>query len=214
MAGSHRAHAVIGAVALAGSLAACGANTSTPSTLSVTAPPGSSGAAPSALAPGAVAPTTNIGLTPNSTGPKPCAAHDLAVSLGTQNGAMGHLTQVIEFVNHSATACVLTGYPGAALGGGTPEAQIGVAANKTRRDPATGTLNPQPVRLEPDAAAHAMLQLTRAENFDDAQCAPTRADTLIIYPPDTSTAAYLPFDVLACAKPVPLLQITFVVTGM
>lgn len=157
--------------------------------------------------------TPNTAMTPNTSPPGPCAADDLTVTLGPQYGAMGHLAQRIDFTNHSAGICTLTGYPGVSLAGGTPPAPIGLSATRTQRDPATGAASPRAVTLSPDDAAHAIVQLTRAENVDPTICDPVPATLLMVFPPDGQTAAQLPFLAVACANPVRLLEVTFVTAG-
>jgi hypothetical protein len=149
----------------------------------------------------------------STTPSRPCADDDLTVGLGPQYGAMGHLTQRIDFTNRGGDTCTLTGYPGVSLGGGNPPAQIGLSATRTRRDPSTGDQTPRAVPLRPHAVAHALVQVTRAENVDPTTCDPVPATLLIVYPPDAQTAAQLPFHALACAGPVPLLEVTFVTAG-
>lgn len=153
-------------------------------------------------------------MTPNASPPGSCTGDDLTVTLGPQYGAMGHLTQHVDFTNHGSDTCTLIGYPGVSLGGGTPPMQIGLSATRTQRDPSTGAPDPRAVSLAPHATAHAIVQLTRAENFDPTTCDPVLATLLIVYPPGAQTAAQLPFHAMACANPVRLLEVTFVTAGV
>ena len=189
-------------------LAACGNSSTAPTA------PSTSTQATSALATGAPPfATPNTAMTPNAAPPAACSGDDLTVTLGPQYGAMGHLIQRIDFTNHGTGACTIAGYPGVALGGGTPPMPIGLSASRTQRDPSTGSPDPRAVQLAPHTAAHAIVQVTRAENIDPTTCDPIEATLLIVYPPGGSTAAQLPFHAVACANPVRLLEVTFVSAG-
>ncbi len=69
-------------------------------------------------------------------------------------------------------ACSLGGYPGASLAGGTPLAQIGLAA---MRLPAEGSV--QPVVLNPGQVANALLQISHASNFPRPRAIPSARST-------------------------------------
>jgi Domain of unknown function (DUF4232) len=53
---------------------------------------------------------------------------DLAVKLGLGQATPDTTYQVIEFVNYGSATCIMSGYPGVNLAGGTPVAPIGLPA--------------------------------------------------------------------------------------
>jgi hypothetical protein len=137
----------------------------------------------------------------------PCATRALGVKTGTVQGAAGSTYLTIDFTNISGAVCSLTGYPGVALAGGKPVQQIGEAA----------THNPVPARqlvtLAAGKVAHVVLQLSHATNYPAAQCSPTTATYLQIYPPAQTTPVFLGYSTSACARPIHLLTVTVVQPG-
>jgi Protein of unknown function (DUF4232) len=112
------------------------------------------------------------------------------------------------FTNISGAACTLFGYPGVALAGGSPVAQIGAAAARSATTPA------KTVTLAAGGTASALLRITQAENYPATRCNPAASDYLQIYPPNQTTPIYLAYKSTACASTsVNLLTIEVVQAG-
>lgn len=212
----------LGVVALAVAVAGCGSGgSSTSSTSSSSAASASSSAPSSSAAPNAAAtsaaPTTAAPLPtaggPNSSaavnpdaasagGPPGCATRDLGAAVGTTQGAAGSVYQVIDFTNIGTSSCSLYGFPGVALVGGSPLAQIGAAA--TRSTPP----GPSLVTLAPGDTANVVLRITQAENYPTSTCHPVATTFLQIYPPNQTTPIYLAYKSTGCsATKVKLLSV-------
>ncbi len=189
----------------------CGTATSS-STASNTSAPAASPAtssdpsAPASTGSAAQTPTPARTLTaPPAYGiPNPgyaCPASSVQVTLGLSQGTKGLTYQVIDFTNRGPKQCSLSGSPGASLAGGTPLAQIGLAAVP----PAAGS-RPR-ITLNPGQVANALLQLTSASNFSKRACDPVHASYLVIAMPNTIGFVKLAYGTTACAKSVQLLSI-------
>jgi len=105
-------------------------------------------------------------------------------------------------------ACTLFGYPGVALAGGTPVAQVGAAADRSTA--AAATL----VTLQPGQVASTLLRITDALNYPKSKCSPTPTTYLQIYPPNQTTPVYVAYSSTGCALPsVNLLSIGVMKSG-
>jgi Protein of unknown function (DUF4232) len=123
-------------------------------------------------------------------------------------GAAGSVYQNIDLTNTGSAPCSLYGYPGVALGTGMPFSQVGAAA--TRSSAASAAL----VTLSPGQTANALLRVVQALNYPAATCSPTTTTYLQIYPPNQTTAIYLPFKSTGCtSKSVNILSIGVVQAG-
>ncbi len=123
-------------------------------------------------------------------------------------GAAGSVYQNIDLTNTGSAPCSLYGYPGVALGTGMPFSQVGAAA--TRSTAASAAL----VTLSPGQTANALLRVVQALNYPAATCSPTTTTYLQIYPPNQTTAIYLPFKSTGCtSKSVNILSIGVVQAG-
>ncbi len=128
-----------------------------------------------------------------------CPMSSVQVTLGLSQGTKSLTYLVIDFTNRGPKQCTVGGQPGASLAGGTPLAQIGLAAM-----PPSGTL--APIVLNPGQVANALLQISGASNFSTAACDPVHASYLVIAIPNTLGFVKLPYSTTACAKPVELLS--------
>ena len=137
----------------------------------------------------------------------PCPKSSVQVTLGLSQGTNSVTYLVIEFTNRGPKQCSLGGAPGASLAGGTPLAQIGLAAMPSvpggRRR----------IALNPGQVANAVLQISSASNFSKAACDPVHASYLVIAVPNTLGFFKLPYSTTACAKPVELLSMSAIVRG-
>jgi Domain of unknown function (DUF4232) len=126
-----------------------------------------------------------------------CSTGRMVVWLDTNGDhAAGSAFYHLEFTNLSSRPCTLRGYPGVSAVTLTGR-QVGTPAS---RNPA------QPVRtvtLAGGASAAAVLQIANAQNFPQADCRPTTAAGLRIYPPNSTASRLVPFPFLACARAGP-----------
>ena len=129
--------------------------------------------------------------------PTACATRDLSIRLGTIQAANETIYQVIDFTNVSGQTCTLYGYPGVSFAGGTPLTQIGAGAVE---DPATARVL---ITLTPGAVASALLRYFDAAFFypHASACTPRNATSIVVYPPNQTTAGYLADNVLVCVNP-------------
>ncbi|WP_157858074.1 DUF4232 domain-containing protein [Streptomyces durhamensis] len=214
------ATALTGVVVLATGCSA-GSATSSGGTAAATASGASVATVPTATTPAATTPTaanraqagrrgSNTQAQPAGTTPRrtaACPTRYLKARPGISQGTAGSVYQVIDFTNISQTTCTLYGYPGVSLAGGSPVHQIGPAA--TRNTTAPRAL----VTLAPRATGNALLRITDAGNYPTAQCHPTAAQYLQVYPPGQTTPIYVAYNSTACAGTVGLLSVSAVQPG-
>jgi hypothetical protein len=193
------------------------------SAASGTSSPPASGASAASSAPAGSAPASSAPASPASpsapasssapavsvagswSGYGPCP--DLQVRLGLAQGTSGTTYQVIDFTNRGRLSCVLDGYPGVNLAGGTPVVPIGLPAAHTAFAKA------KEIILQPGAVANALLQITDAHDYPDARCGPVQAQYLIIYRPNNTGRVKLPYGTTACSRAVQMLQVSSVSVG-
>jgi hypothetical protein len=132
---------------------------------------------------------------------------DLQVKLGLAQGTSNTTYQVIDFVNHGSVACIMSGYPGVNLAGGTPAAPIGLPAAHTEFPAA------RLVTLQPGGVGNALLQITDAHTYATAKCGPVQAQYLIVYRPNNAAPVKLAYGTTACSQPVRMLQIGAISLG-
>ena len=176
--------------------------------------PGSSGpasspaaapAGPTAPVTGASSPPPPVSVAGSWSGYGPCP--DLQVKLGLAQGTSNTTYQVIDFTNRGSLSCILDGYPGVNLAGGTPVAPIGLPA--AHNDFAKA----KEIVLQPGAVANALLQITDAHTYSTAKCGPVQAQYLVIYLPDNAAAVKLAYGTTACSRAVQMLQVSGVSDG-
>jgi hypothetical protein len=137
----------------------------------------------------------------------PCPAAAVKVTVGLAQGTTAVTYQVIDFTNRGSKLCFLDGVPGVSLAGGTPLAQIGLAA------PVPANVSPRPVPLNPGQVANALLQISNASSHPRAMCDPVHARYLVIAVPNDIGFVKLRYETTACAKPIELLSISAIVRG-
>jgi hypothetical protein len=99
---------------------------------------------------------------------------------------------LIDFTNTSAASCWMYGYAGVSFVGHHDGTQLGRPAARQHSQ------NPRRIRLDGGETISELLQIANAGNFAAKQCAPTTSDGFRIYPPASTTAAYVPFRTSAC----------------
>lgn len=138
---------------------------------------------------------SGVESTPEQPTTEPCATDGLSTEILGQQGAAGSLIYALGFTNTGGTPCTLHGFPGVSLVGHGDGTQLGRAATREGDDTLV-------VTVPPGGTAEASLRVSRAENFAPAACDMVAADGLRIYPPNQTTADYLPLEgVNACANP-------------
>jgi len=144
-----------------------------------------------------------------STSPSRCRLGDLSVHLGAAGHAAGSTYRTIVFTNTGDAACTLRGYPGVAYVAPTSGRQIGAAAS---RDDAVRT---RTVPLARGAHAASLLRLVTAFNYPAADCSARSVSGLRVYPPGSTTAAYVAFahHHKACSSKVHQLAVRVVLHG-
>jgi Protein of unknown function (DUF4232) len=198
------ARAGLGAAALASAAAlavACGSSTpnATPAkTVTVTASP---------QAPAGTSPGTATGTPAAPGAAAPCPTRSLGLKPGVSQGAAGSVYQVLDFTNISNVACTLYGYPGVSLAGGSPVAQVGLAASEDPTPPR------KLVTLAPGQVANALLRIVDALNFPASTCGPVKTQWIQVYPPNQTTPIYLAYKTTGCSKPVRILSVSVVQAG-
>jgi hypothetical protein len=187
----------------AGRLALAGAALICTAAVAGCASSGSSQPAASGSTPAAGSSNTPAVVTPSSSAPgtPACATSALQVKLGSSNGYAGGVYVAIDFTNTSGSTCTLFGYPGVSLVTGPPYKQIGLAAKRSTSTPK------KLVTLAAGATATAQLQIVDALNFPSANCGPTKATALKIYPPNQTEPVYLPNTSTGCSKPVQIMYV-------
>ena len=149
-----------------------------------------------ALAPASALAATGATTHTGSTTAPACTTSGLDVWIDTQgNGAAGTIYYTLEFTNLSGSTCTLFGYPGVSATNlsGT---QLGSAAVRIGATPTT-------VTLANGATATAPLGITQTAFYPPAQCGPTTAAGLRVYPPNQTQSRRVPFPFGACSKAGP-----------
>jgi hypothetical protein len=137
-----------------------------------------------------------------------CATRQLTARLTNPSGAAGSVGYDLVFVNRSPTPCSLTGYPGVSYVTGTNGTTVGAPAQRDSFGTA-GT-----VIVAPDGVAKAILIEVNSLNYPPDSCQLTQVDGLRIYPPNQTTALFVPQSTKACANPAdPVLKIRPVVAS-
>jgi hypothetical protein len=161
-------------------------------------------------APGAAATTSShvVAVAATST-PSRCRLASLSVRLGPAGHAAGSTYRPVVFTNTGGAACTLRGYPGVAYVAPTSGRQVGAEAS---RDDAVRI---RTVTLAPGGHAAALLQLVNPFNYPAADCVAKTVSGLRVYPPGSTTAAYVAFarHRKACSSDVHQLSTRVVVRG-
>lgn len=178
--------------------------TVTKTATSASSPPAVSPQPPASKVPGGA--STSPPPTPAPGAPAACPTAALSIRPGQGQGTAGSVYVAVVFRNISGSSCTLYGFPGVALAGGHPVAQIGLAAQRNQAAPRL-------VTLAPGAVASAQLQIVQAGNYPRSRCEPTTASFLQVYPPNQTKQVYVAYHATACRRGIKILAIGPVVAG-
>jgi hypothetical protein len=185
------------ALVLAGGVAACSSGSGGSSSSSPAAPTSASSSTPAPSSSSASTPAgggSSAGSSADSSTPDCTGAAINVSAVGDPSGSgAGHSGLILRFINTAATACALSGYPGAdAL-----NASGAVLAHAARGNPTTAT-----VTLAPGATASAKLG---GSSDGSPMCTAT---SIVVTPPNTQQSTPLAIAPGACG-----LTVTPVVSG-
>lgn len=138
-----------------------------------------------------------------------CTVRQLSLRLGTAGHAAGSTYRPIVFTNTGTTACTLRGYPGVSYVAPRTAAQVGAAAFRDSAVPV------QTVMLSPGGHAAALVQFVNYLNYPASTCVAKPVSGLRVYPPGSTSAAYIAFAHVtrACSTHVRQLSVRAVVKG-
>jgi Protein of unknown function (DUF4232) len=161
--------------------------TSTTSRPATIGPTGTSVAPTTAATTSIPAPTTTAPATTAA-----CITSDLALSVSDLGAAAGTDFKAVLFKNASARPCTLFGYPGVSFvdAGGH---QIGAPVPRS-------TGSPSRVTVAPGATVGALLAYHDVYVSTTANCQPTTAAGLRVYPPNETVSAVVATRVMVCAN--------------
>jgi Protein of unknown function (DUF4232) len=131
--------------------------------------------------------------TPRSA-PAACQYGQLRVMLGSATGATGHILAPIIFVNRSANACSLRGYPGVSSVAGNDGHQVGAPAGWAPGRVRTVVLAANGGRTR------ALFDQSNPDFYNPATCRPVNARGYRVYAPNQRLAFYLPAAHHACSN--------------
>jgi hypothetical protein len=144
--------------------------------------------------------------TPAPSGPQPCAAADLKLTVGASNGAAGTIFYPLGFTNTSGSACTMFGYPGVAFVSSPGGSQIGAPAS--RRTAAA----PAVVTVAPGATAHATLAVSDVLIGNNCHHQ-VQVHWVQVYPPDQFSALFARLSRQGCADKTLVTMGVTTVTG-
>lgn len=137
-----------------------------------------------------------------------CKPVNLKLSLGSGDGAAGHVFQALRFTNVSKVSCVIVGFPGVSYVTGDSGTQVGQPA---QRD---GKIGAQ-ITLHPGQIASAIVSETDIGVFDPTECKPTATRGFRVYPPDSTASMFVAQTGRGCAgnPPSPQLRVQTIKPG-
>jgi hypothetical protein len=151
-----------------------------------------------ALAPVAALVATAPAPPAGAVGAPPCPTSGLVIWMNTEgNGTAGSIYYDLEFTNLSGKTCTMYAFPGVSavnLAG----KQIGSAAHYNSQK------KPVVVTLANTGTATAIVGVVDTGVFPPSKCHQVSAAGLRVYPPDQSTARFVPFPFLACSRSGPI----------
>ncbi len=163
--------------------------------------PPSAPVVPSTSVPPAASPATGAAPVVDPAG---CAASELSLGLGREDGSAGSVTIPLVLSNVGARACTLTGFPGVSYVTGRDGTEVGAAASRSGDAGAA-------VVLAPGDRATATVRAVQVLNYPTDDCEPTSVAGLRVYPPNAADALYAARPGTGCAGyGVDQLQVTAV----
>jgi len=189
--------AIAGVVAVVAVLAVgCSSGSSKQSATSASSSPPASTATTIVSSPTTSAAASSSTSTPATTTPAAgtvaCTTGDLTVSLSDLSAAAGTDYQELAFKNTSAAVCTLEGYPGVSFVDAQGH-QIGAPAPR-----ASG--NDVEVSVAPGSVAAALVAYHDVYVSTTADCQPTTAAGVRVYPPDNTASVIVPDTFMVCAN--------------
>jgi hypothetical protein len=122
-----------------------------------------------------------------------CSTKQLSGSLAASGAATGTAYYQLELRNVGSSRCYVEGYAGVSFVAGSNGHQVGAAAARS-----SAASIPEVV-LSPGQVAFALLGVHDAYNFGSA-CNPTPVLGFRVYPPNQTTALYVPHSDEGCAN--------------
>lgn len=120
--------------------------------------------------------------------PDLCKTENLDLSVSDRNSGAGSKFFTLDFTNKGSNTCELKGFPGVSLVADSNGTQLGRSAKREEN------VEYDVVSLDPGSSAVAKVRLGSTGPQDPAQCQPTPADGFRVYPPEETTAAYIPVE--------------------
>lgn len=143
------------------------------------------------------------GATP-AVDPADCAASELSLGLGREDGSAGSVTIPLLLTNVGTRTCTLAGFPGVSYVTGRGGTEVGAAASRSGDEGS-------PVTLPPGGRADAAVRAVQVLNYPADECEPTPVAGLRVYPPNATDALYAARPGTGCARyGVDQLQVTAV----
>ena len=131
-----------------------------------------------------------------------CNTKDLKITTSELHGAAGSQLLDVIFTNTAKKPCTLDGFPGVSLVTDNNGTQLGKAAERETNVKAT------PVSLSPNSSAKSAVRITNTGALNPTECQPTKADGLRVYPPNETSAGFVPTDNLeGCRGDVSILSV-------
>lgn len=173
--------------------AAASASTTTPA--AHPAASASAAASPADTAPSPSQPATEGSTGATTSGSLPvCVTAGLKGTVDTRLSGQQTVNPYIVLTNISTVTCTVQGFPLVTFVGGGNGAQVGAGATFT-------PTNPHPVvTLQPGSSAYIATTINVASKYPTADCKPTPADGIRVYPPKSSTSLYIAMPVTVCSS--------------
>lgn len=137
-----------------------------------------------------------------------CTTDQLKMEIGQRTAGAGSIFLTLTFTNTGTSTCTFQGFPGVSLVTDKNGTQLGRSATREKNIPF------EPVTLKPNALAHSTVRVNSTGPLNPDECRPEAADGLRIYPPDQTTAAYIPTEGLqGCSGDTAILSVQPVMPG-
>lgn len=201
-------HAVVPLALVAGTMvltaAACGGSTGQTPTPSPAEPTATVTATATATETTTAGPTASPTSTTSAGGGSSttCATGDLRIRYADDQGGAGagSVMGTFTFTNTGTASCTLRGFPGVSYVGGGNGTQVGEPATRTGDAVSTRT-------VAAGKSVTAALRRSQPENYG-SQCQQAPVDGFRVYPPGSTTAAFVTFKTTGCkSTDAPLLQV-------